>query len=45
MEPEGVTLPSLHSRGGSQRITPHPPQRPRQGLVERPVRSGVTVCG
>lgn len=45
VESDGSPLPSPHSLGCSQTVTPHPPQRPGQGLVERPVSAGVTVCG
>lgn len=37
-------LPSSLSLNQSQGPAPHPPQRPGQGLVERPIGSGVTMC-
>lgn len=45
MEADDLTLPSPHSLGYSQEVTPHPPQRPGQGLAERNIASEVTMCG
>lgn len=45
METDGLALPSPHSLSWSQGVSPHPPQRLRHRLVERPIGSGVTVCG
>lgn len=39
-----LSLP-LTARARATGSAPHPPQRPEQGLVERPTGSGVTVCG
>lgn len=44
-EADSLILPSPRSLGCSQKVTPHPPQRPGQGLVERHIASEVTVCG
>lgn len=41
---DGLILPSPHSLSWSQGVAPHPPQRPGQGLVERLIGSGVTMC-